>query len=114
MIAIVESIRDILEEKEILTGELYRAIMSQSESQTQEGVSSASVEKSKAANFISKRVSVLLTHLVENTNSKNVKEMIRVLMPFVQGAIESLDETESVAWLMESCTVLENLFEAIV
>ena len=40
--------------------------------------------------------------------------MIRVLMPFVQGAIESLDESESVAWLMESCTVLDSLFEAIV
>lgn len=34
VIAIVESIRDILEEKEILTGELYRAILSQSELQT--------------------------------------------------------------------------------
>ena len=82
IIGIVESIRETLDEMGILKGAQYVTILSQTEAKSQEGASSAN-DKAKAANFISQRLSVLLQHFCANCSKKNVKEVIRLLMPFV-------------------------------
>ena len=38
------------------------------------------------------RLGVLLGHICANATARNVKETVQVLMPFVQGATESLVE----------------------
>ena len=75
------------EEKEILKGKEYAAIMDPEEALNQERVSTAT-DKAKAAVFICKRINILLSHICMNATAKNVKEIIRVIMPFVQGALE--------------------------
>ena len=87
VISAIESIREVLEDKEILKGKEYAAIMDPEEALNQEGVSTAT-DKAKAAVFICKRINILLSHICMNATAKNVKEIIRVIMPFVQGALE--------------------------
>lgn len=52
--------------------------------------------------------------MVKNATAKNVKELIRVLMPFIQGALEGLEDDEKVNWLLNDCEVLQKLFDQIV
>ena len=73
---------------------------------------SAAIDKAKAAQFVCSRVGALLSHLASNANAKNAKELIRVLMPFVQGALVGFEDP--VTWLLEDCQVLHCLFESIV
>ena len=112
VIAIVESIRDILTEREILTNTLYRNILNPSKAADETNGASQVTTLTKASNFICKRVGVLLASLVQNVTAKSVKELIRVLMPFIQGALEGIeDDVDKVNWLIDDCEVLHKLFD---
>jgi len=91
----------------------YTAILNAEEAKAQVGVSAA-VEKTKATTFICRRLQVLLNHLAANVSAKNVKEIIRLLMPFVQGALESIEDDQRISYLFESCQVVNTLFCSIV
>ena len=61
------------------------------------------------------RLGVLLGHMSANSTAKNIKELIRLLMPFIQGASESIETDEQkLAWVQQNCQVLNTLFERIV
>lgn len=113
VITSIETIREVLEERNILGPKEYAAIVSPNNS-SQQGVSTTT-EKAKAANFICSRLSVLLTHICSNLGKSKVKDIIRMLMPFVQGALESLEETETdqPEWLL-NCQLLQTFFERVV
>ena len=58
---------------------------------------------------------MLLEHICANSTAKNVKEIVRVLMPFVHGAIEGIkSDNDKVKWIFDKCQVLNTLFEKIV
>ena len=58
---------------------------------------------------------MLLASLVQNVTAKSVKELIRVLMPFIQGALEGIeDDVDKVNWLIDDCEVLHKLFDQVV
>ena len=62
---------------------------------------SAASDKAKAQVFICKRLSALLNHICANCTAKNVKDIVRVVLPFVQGALEGIEEDQKVTWLVE-------------
>lgn len=75
---------------------------------------SAASQKAKAQVFICKRLAALLNHVCSNCSAKNVKDIIRVVLPFVQGALEGIEEDQKVTWLIEKSSILGALFGAIV
>lgn len=81
VISTIETIREVLEERSILGPKEYATIVSPSDS-NQQGVSTTT-EKAKASTFICSRLSVLLTHICGNLGKNNVKDVIRMIMPFV-------------------------------
>ena len=111
VISTIETIREELEERNILSPREYASIVDPSADTAQQGVS----DKAKAATFVCSRLALLLTHICANAGKSNVKEIVRLIMPFVQGALESLQDTETdpVDWLSK-CQLLATLFERVV
>ena len=67
---------------------------------------SAATDKGKASIFVCQRLNILLTNIAANATKKNVKEVVRVLMPFIQGATQGREQDadeERVSWLTERC-----------
>ena len=84
----VETIRETLEDKKIITQAHYSDLLTPKDSDQSTNSVSA------AQKFIKERLSVLLSKLADSANPQTIKLVIRLIMPYVFGALEYLQESE--------------------